>query len=119
MQSRWLSCPLLVLLLSLFAAPAIAQETPAADNNTQVMHAFTEQKKAKDERLEIDDQTKHRIMFYMGVPLVIFLLITVILGIGMVVFRKPYFVAHMIFAGFSLTLALAHAVVGVVWFNPF
>jgi len=36
----------------------------------------------------------------------------------MVVFAKPVFVAHMIFAGFSLTLAIAHAIVAIVWFFP-
>ena len=71
------------------------------------------------EIIKIDDQRKRQIMFAMGVPLLIFIMITVGLGIAMGVFGKDVYIAHMIFAGLSLTLALGHAVVGLVWFWPF
>ena len=58
-------------------------------------------------------------MFVMGVPLLILLLVTGALGIAMGVYGKQVFVAHMVFAGLTMTLALAHAVVGIVWFYPF
>jgi hypothetical protein len=35
------------------------------------------------------------------------------------VYGKQVFVAHMITAGLSVTLAIAHAVAALVWFNPF
>jgi hypothetical protein len=37
----------------------------------------------------------------------------------MALYGKRVFVAHMIFAGFSVTLAIVHSIVAVVWFFPF
>jgi hypothetical protein len=106
------------LLLHLLSVPVYATEKPAAgDSPAQVMEAFT---KADSERprYEISDHRKQQIMFIMGIALLIFIITTVSLGVAMVVFAKPVFVAHMIFAGFSLTLAIAHAIVAIVWFFP-
>ena len=104
------------------AVPAgyAAEKTAVGDNSAQVMEEFN---KADSERGQRDarDITNHRkqqIMFIMGIALLIFIVTTVSLGIAMVVFAKPVFVAHMIFAGFSLTLAIAHAIVAIVWFFP-
>jgi len=47
------------------------------------------------------------------------LLVTGGLGVAMGVYGKQVFVAHMICAGLSMTLAIAHAIVGIVWFYPF
>jgi hypothetical protein len=58
-------------------------------------------------------------MFLLGVPLLIFLLITGVLGIAMGVYGKQVFVPHMVFAGLTVTLAVVHAIVGLVWFYPF
>ena len=58
-------------------------------------------------------------MFALGAPLLMLLLITAGLGIAMGLYGKQVYVAHMIFAGLSLTLAIVHAVVGLVWFRPF
>lgn len=95
---------------------ASAQES---NDSLEVMKQFNEQSNADAARLDLSDSEKYQIMFFMGVPLIVLLLITVALGVAMAVFGKPVFIAHMIFAGLSLTLALAHAVAGVVWFYPF
>jgi hypothetical protein len=55
----------------------------------------------------------------MGISLLVLLFITGGLGVAMVVFDKEVFVAHMIFAGLSLTLATVHAVTSIVWFWPY
>ena len=94
--------------------------TSAESSESQVIQSFTSQVGDIDsEIIKIDDQRKRQIMFAMGVPLLIFIMITVGLGIAMGVFGKDVYIAHMIFAGLSLTLALGHAVVGLVWFWPF
>lgn len=108
------------LVLSAYAGPALAQPVePARNDSVEVMRSYTETTEGPSERVAISDAQKARVMFYMGVPLIVLLLLTVILGVAMAVFGKPLFVAHMICAGLSLTLALAHAIVGVVWFYPF
>jgi len=106
------------LLLHLWGAPVYAADNPpAGDSPAQVMEAFNKAQSERGER-DISDHRKQQIMFIMGIALLIFIVTTVSLGIAMVVFAKPVFVAHMIFAGFSLTLAIAHAIVAIVWFFP-
>jgi hypothetical protein len=112
-------CWMLVHFLSVPVVYA-AESTTSADNPAQVMEAFTKadnERSKRDER-DISDHRKQQIMFIMGIALLIFIITTVSLGVAMVVFAKPVFVAHMIFAGFSLTLAVAHAIVAIVWFFP-
>ena len=94
-----------------------ADNAAAGDSPAQVMQQFNKSANKRDERT-ISDHRKQQIMFIMGIALLIFIATTVSLGIAMVVFAKPVFVAHMIFAGFSLTLAIAHAIVAIVWFFP-
>jgi hypothetical protein len=96
-----------------------AEKSSQKSSETQVIQAFTSQEDIESDIIKIDDQRKRQIMFAMGVPLLLFIFITVGLGIAMGVFGKDVYVAHMIFAGLSLTLALGHAIVGVVWFWPF
>jgi len=107
------------VLLHVLSVPfAVAAEKSATNESpTQVMEAFT---KSDDQRgaLDISNHRKQQIMFIMGITLLILIVTTVSLGVAMVVFAKPVFVAHMVFAGFSLTLAIAHAIVAIVWFFP-
>ena len=94
--------------------------TSAKSSESQVIQSFTSQVgDIESDIIKIDDQRKRQIMFAMGVPLLLFIFITVGLGIAMGVFGKDVYIAHMIFAGLSLTLAMGHAVVGLVWFWPF
>jgi len=103
------------------AVPVYAADQPPAgggDTPAQVIEAFNKSDNDKPINRGISDHRKQQIMFGMGIALLIFIFTTVTLGIAMVVFAKPVFVAHMIFAGFSLTLAIAHAIVAIVWFFP-
>lgn len=115
-------CGLLFPLLLLLAVPVRADDpaVPAAEPlpETQVMHAFTEQSREEVGVLDVPDRQKHLILFIMGAALLIFLIVTVALGVAMALYGKRVFIPHMIFAGFSLTLAIVHSVVAVVWFFP-
>lgn len=105
------------MLFSLLSMPLHAAEKGAGDTPSQVIQAFN---KAGDNAAQagISDKRKQQIMFAMGIALLIFIITTVSLGVAMVVYAKPVFVPHMIFAGFSLTLAIVHSIVAIVWFFP-
>jgi hypothetical protein len=102
-------------------SPAPVAQTGAAEEqgSARIMQAFSNDKSEKSELVAIEDKTKRLVMFFMGVPLLLLILATVSLGVAMVMYGKRVFVPHMVCAGLSLTLALGHAVVGIVWFYPF
>lgn len=106
------------LALCLFAGPGAS--AVAASSGEQVLQGFisaeAEQKRTPE---AVVQKEKHQILFIMGVALLLGVATTVGLGIAMAVYGKPVFVAHMISAGFSLTLAIIHAIVAIVWFYPF
>lgn len=100
--------------------PALAEDTSqASDNSAQILQAFNRQHRDAEHAKSITDKDKQRIMFLLGVVLITLVLVTGGLGIAMGLYGKPVFVAHMIFAGLSITLAIVHAIVGLVWFYPF
>ena len=101
------------------AADPVPPSPAASDSTGDVLNAFNKDQGKPSEIVSIPDKKKYLIMFSMGVPLLIFILITAGLGIAMGMYGKPVYVPHMIFAGLSVTLAIAHAVVGIVWFYPF
>jgi len=108
------------LLLFATAAAAVQAKEPGKESaGIEVMSAFTSDEVKEGEAVVVPDQRKRLIMFLMGVPLLLLLIATAVLGVAMGVYGKPVFVAHMVCAGLSLTLAAAHAVVGLVWFYPF
>lgn len=111
------SAPLSVSEQSVSEQSISEQSSP--ESEARVIQKFTSQEVVESEIITIEDQTKRQVMFAMGVPLLLFIIITVSLGIAMGVFGKDVYLAHMIFAGLSLTLALGHATVGLVWFWPF
>ncbi len=116
-KSRWL---VLTLLLLISAAPiARAADSPSKGDSVQIMEAFSQAATQAEDSNVLKDHKKHVIMFIMGVPLLILILITGGLGIAMAVYGKQVFMLHMIFAGLTVTLALAHLVTGLVWFYPF
>ncbi len=121
--SRVLTSIRMVLLgfTLLMCNPGAQAANGSADNNgTQVLEAFDRQQVQRvNEGSEVSDHKKQVIMFAMGLPLVILLLITGGLGIAIGVYGKPLFVTHMVFAGLTMTLALVHVIVGLVWFYPF
>ncbi len=109
-----------ILGLALFRPALAAPAAPQNPNAVQMMEAFQKQQGDKDDGVTpVDDHKKKIIMFVMGVPLILMVLVTGVLGIGMGIYGKPWFVPHMIMAGLTMTLALVHAIVGVAWFFPF
>lgn len=115
--SMWLG---LTLLLMIFMVPAArAADDPQKGESIQMMQAFSQQASQAEDSNVFKDHKKHVIMFLMGVPLLILILITGALGIAMVVYGKQVFTMHMIFAGLTVTLAIVHLVTGLVWFYPF
>jgi len=113
----------MLFALPLYAAQATDPSPPASqvtsDSTSDVLRAFNQGQDKPSEIVSIPDKKKRLIMFSMGVPLLIFILLTAGLGIAMGMYGKPVYVPHMICAGLSVTLAIAHAVVGIVWFFPF
>ena len=95
------------------------QQQTDEQGSASVIGSFATDKSAKSELVQIEDKTKRLVMFVMGVPLLILIFVTAALGVAMGVYGKQVFVPHMVCAGLSLTLALGHAVVGIVWFYPF
>ena len=105
---------------SVRAVDAVAPASPAsADGTSDVLSAFNKNQDKPSDIVSIPDKKKRLVMFSMGVPLLIFILLTAGLGIAMGMYGKPVYIPHMICAGLSVTLAIAHAVVGIVWFYPF
>lgn len=110
---------LLPLLLVMMGSAVMAQEHQPIDDSQEVMEAFTQDAMEKRAANELKDEEKHKILFYMGISLLVLLCTTAYLGVSMVVFNQEVFVKHMISAGLTVTLGLAHAVVAIVWFFPF
>jgi len=110
---------LLLPLLLIIASPVCLAGQQAADDSLEVMRGFNQDAQAKHAENEMTDEAKHKILFYMGLSLLILLCTTAYFGVSMVVFNQEVFVKHMISAGLTVTLGLAHAVVAVVWFFPF
>ena len=104
---------------TLVATPASKPQQSGEEVSASVIRSFATDQSAKSDLVAIQDKTKRLVMFLMGVPLLILLFATAVLGVAMGVYGKQVFVPHMVCAGLSLTLALAHAVVGIVWFYPF
>jgi len=108
------------MLMSLNMLDACADNSSQTPNSNQVMEAFDRQQVEKvGADTVVTDKKKQIIMFSLGVPLLILLLTTGALGIAMALFGKQVFVMHMVFAGLTVTLALVHVIVGLVWFYPF
>jgi hypothetical protein len=107
------------LMAILSVVPAYAEDTSQAGDSAQILQAFNRQHRETEHAKSITDKDKQRIMFLLGVVLITLVLITGGLGIAMGLYGKQVFVAHMVFAALSVTLAIVHAIVGVVWFYPF
>lgn len=116
---RLLAVALAASLSILMAIPAHAENTSREGESAQILQAFNKQHRDTEHAKAITDNDKQRIMFLLGVALITLVMITGGLGIAMGLYGKPVFLAHMIFAGLSMTLAVVHAIVGLVWFYPF
>lgn len=115
---RLLAAALPLLLAVLAPAAPAADAPPAEDSGARVLQAF-ENKPQPSAPADSADQTRRWVMFGLGAPLLLLLCATAALGVAMGVYGKPVYLAHMICAGLSVTLAVVHAIVGLVWFRPF
>lgn len=113
----------LTLMVMMLTVTSIGQAATAPEdvNGTQVLEAFGQQQAAKEkaDQERISLRKKYLIMFMLGIPLLTLLLATGAVGIAVGIFGKPWFLLHMILAGLTMSLALVHVVVGLVWFFPF
>lgn len=122
MAMSWLRSLLLMvgMMTALLGMNAVQAETAyPSGESAQILQEFNRQHRDAEHAKSITDKDKQRIMFLLGVALITLVLITGGLGIAMGLYGKQVFVAHMVFAGLSITLAIVHAIVGVVWFYPF
>jgi pheromone shutdown protein TraB len=119
MLPLWMA--LFVGMLSLGGFAGAAEENSDAGHvgDLRIVQQFNKDKDTLSEVVKISDREKHAILFGMGITLLILLLTTAVLGIAMGVYGKQVFIAHMVCAGLSVTLALAHSVAAIVWFFPF
>lgn len=112
---------IVAVLVSSFSTSLIAATDAEQEGNDAhaVLAPFIEQEIVLGEAVAIADQQKHQILFYMGVILLLLVITTAVIGLQMALFGKQLFVSHMISAGLTVFLALAHAVTAIVWFFPF
>ena len=108
-----------IVLFTVVVFGGMGTGASAAQEGGEVLKGFTERQDAAHGVKEIEDKRKHEILFYMGMALLVGLFVTAGLGIAMALYGKEVFLAHMLSAGFSVFLAVAHAVTAIVWFFPF
>lgn len=101
-------------------APASSQDSGKGMNGVAVLEQFGQQQQNRvDGASKLSDVRKHTIMFWLALPLLLMLLTTSGLGVATGIFGKRLFIPHMICAGLTLALVIAHAIAGIVWFYPF
>lgn len=103
-------------LLAVLPAPA-AEPPPEPNDAARVLQSF--ETVAAPAKADATDLTRRWVMFGLGAPLLLLLLVTAGLGVAMGIYGKPVYLAHMICAGLTVTLAVVHVIVGLVWFRPF
>jgi len=122
-MSRRLRAPLalcLVWLAGCFPLCLADPAQPATPNGPQILQQFGRERPQRPAGPTVIDQhEKQVIMFSIGSVLLLLLIGTASVGIAVAAFGKPLFLVHMILAGLTVTVALIHVVVGVVWFFPF
>jgi|SRR5450759_2984315 hypothetical protein len=121
-MSSWLRASLALCLLLTAQMPACQADAapPATSNSTQILEEFNRQQPQRPARATtIEEHERQVIMFSIGSVLLILLLSTASVGIAVAVFGKPLFLVHMILAGLTVTAAIVHVIVGLVWFFPF
>ncbi len=120
--SSWFSFRFFGMLLVVMCSSmnlAHAEEISTGDDSAHILQAFNKQHRDEEHEKSIPQKEKQQIMFLMGVVLFVLVLITGALGLAMGLYGKQVYVQHMLFAGLSVSMAIAHAIVGLVWFYPF
>ena len=111
---------LLAVSLSMISISSVqAAESNTTGESVQILQEFNTQHREAEHAKSITDKDKKQVMFILGVLLLVMVMITGGLGIAMGIYGKPVFLAHMVFAGLSMTLAIVHAIAGIVWFFPY
>lgn len=122
-MSRGFGAPLALCLVWLAGCCPLCladSAQPATPNGPQILEQFGRQQPQRPAgATAIGEHEKQVIMFSIGSVLLLLLIGTASVGIAMAAFGKPLFLVHMILAGLTVTVALIHVVVGVVWFFPF
>ena len=121
MSSAW-RAPLALCLLLLACGSVCLADSPSPDttNGTKILEEFGRQQPHRPAGPStIAEHEKQVIMFSIGAVLLTLLIGTASVGIAVALFGKPLFLVHMILAGLTVTVALIHVVVGLVWFYPF
>jgi predicted phage tail protein len=116
---RSIAVVLAALLSILCVLPAHAEDASPEGESARILQAFNKQHQNTERDKAVSAKEKQQIMFLLGVALITLVMITGGLGIAMGIYNKAVFVPHMVFAGLSMTLAVVHAIVGIVWFFPF
>lgn len=112
---------MIVLLAQVLPTLSFADVPPSATaNGAQILEEFGRQQAQPLQRSSnIAEHERQVIMFSIGTVLLLLLVGTASIGVAVAVFGKPLFLMHMIFAGLTVTVAIVHVIVGVVWFFPF
>lgn len=89
-------------------------------SSTAVMDSFNKEVSGAVKSTVVnEDKGKHQILFIMGVILLLLIFLTAGFGMAMAMHGKNVFLPHMIFAGATVFLSVAHAVTSIVWFFPY
>lgn len=126
MKTRLLLVLFLIPMLLAFSQPSLAATSSGAQQGETslqqdigAMRQFNDVHQDEVGILKVKAKERHEILFFMGLALIIFMVITVLFGLSMVLGGRQVFLWHMLFAGISVTLAIAHAVTAMIWFFPF
>ena len=110
----------LILALLLILLPAVLiTGTATASESSKIMETFNDSSASGMVASFDETRQQHEVLFIMGVILLILIFLTAGFGLAMVLSDKKVFIYHMIFAGATVFLSLAHAVAAVVWFFPY
>ncbi len=109
----------IVVAIFVLSPALFAQESSSVNSDHEVVGVFADVLQEPGEAVKIEDKQKHQILFIMGVLLLALILATATLGVRMALFGKQLFIPHMICAGGTVFLSLAHAVTAIVWFYPY
>ena len=116
-MTGWFRVVLLCGVLGCACVPVCLADSEPASTGPQILEQFERQQRART--TSIAEHERQVIQFSIGAALLLALLATASVGIAVGVFGKPLFLLHMILAAVTVTLALVHVIVGVVWFFPF
>src|SRR5450631_3544357 len=118
----WLHPLVLLSFLSCAYLPVCLAdaEPPTPASGPQILEEFGRQQPQTAARsTTIAEHERQVIIFTIVAALLLLFLADASVGIAVGVFGKPLFLLHMILASLTVTLALVHVIVGLVWFFPF